>query len=191
MQAIDLEDFESNDPMRGLHVRFFMHPVQDMAASDEAGRPIFVDTQFIEILAAGNSTNIVVREVRETDKQKFRKVYEQFIAGDGDAISGTPLTEVSWITKSQCEEMRFMKIRTVEQLADLNDNVALNNSGFVTLKQKAKMWLDKSAAAAPFTAMQAENEAMRAELAEMRELLNAKLSKEKPSKEKPTKEQAE
>ena len=161
----DVADFANPDDGKGLYIRFFNHPVQDAVASAAEGRPIFVESPHIEIRAPGNQANVVVRSVRDADKFKFRDAWKRFEAGESEAISGTPLTELSWLTRSQVEELKYIGVRTVEHLADLSDNIALGKSGFLALKSKAKAWLDKAASEAPFTELHKENEDLKARLA--------------------------
>ena len=59
------QDFQDNS-MKGVHARFYWFPYKDEAASAEAGRPIFQDREFVELLAPGNSTNIVRRSSRRS-----------------------------------------------------------------------------------------------------------------------------
>lgn len=161
----DVSDFDAKNDAKGVYVRFFMHAVLDKKASDAEGRPIYADQEWIEILAPGNSTNIVRRGVRPTDRQRFPQEYRRFKEGEQEQLSGTPLTEVPWITRSQVEELHYKKVRTLEQLADLNDSACAASAGLYSLKQKATAWLKKSTEAAPFTAMQAEIDELRKQLA--------------------------
>jgi hypothetical protein len=163
----DVKDFEDPNCNKGVYARFFMYPKEDQAASAEAGRPIFKEIEAIEIVAAGNSNNIVRRPASDLDKQRFHAQYALFKSGDAHQLVGTPLTEVPWITRSQVEELLYRKIRTLEDLAGMSD-AACNVPGMYDLKRKATAWLEKAEEAAPFTAMQAEMSALRAELAAMK-----------------------
>lgn len=177
MQAVadfDVADFENPNSGKGLHARFYLHPEQDDVRSSEEGRPIFVDVEYIEILAPGNSTNIIQRRVRETDRIRFPRQYEAFKAGLEEYVSGTLLSEVPWITKSQVEELKYLRIRTLEQLAELSDTVVQKHMGLVTLKRKAQDWVKASASAAPLTALQAQNEAMQRRLEELERQLETR-----------------
>jgi hypothetical protein len=95
------------------------------------------------------------------DKQRFRAAYAAFKAGDAEQIIGTPLTETPWITRSQAEELAYLRIRTLEQLANVGDDVCTRIPGLFKLKQRAQAALERAERTAPFLAMQAENEAMK------------------------------
>jgi chaperonin cofactor prefoldin len=185
----DVADFENPNSSKGLYARFFNGTEQDMQASAREGRPIFNDVELVEILAPGNSTSIVRRRVRPTDKVKFRAEYDAFKAGQSEAVSGTLLSEVPWITKSQIEEMRFMRVLTLEQLAELSDNAVARMSGAVSLKRKAREWLRAAKEAAPFTELAARNEQLEAQANDMQrrldELEKALAKKPAASKSKP------
>jgi hypothetical protein len=129
----------------------------------------------VEILAAGNASNIIRRPVGDMDRKRFHKEYAKFREGDTEQILGTPLAEVSWISRSMVEEMAYMKIRTLEQLADLNDQACTRMPGLYDLKRKAKAWMEKASAAAPFTALQKENDELKARIAALEDGMKSKV----------------
>jgi hypothetical protein len=163
----DVEDFERPDARKGVNARFYYVPKKNEAQSAAEGRPVFEDKEYVELIAAGNSTNIIRRPIYESDKRLYREEYKMFKSGDEEQIVGTRLTEIPWLTRSQVEELMYRKIRTLEGLADVSDHDC-NIPGMLDLRRKAQAWLDKAKEAAPFTAMQAEMEAMRAELAALK-----------------------
>jgi hypothetical protein len=158
----DVSDFDSrNAGDKSVFVKFYIRPFQDEAKSVEEGRPIFKDKEYVEIRTPGNQTNIIQRPVTDMDKQRFRGAYAAFKAGDAEQIIGTPLTETPWITRSQAEELAYLRIRTLEQLANVGDDVCTRIPGMFKLKQRAQAALERAEKTAPFIAMQAENEAMK------------------------------
>lgn len=161
----NVEDFENRYAGdRGVHAKFYNHPEQDHEASATAGRPIFKDTEFVEIIAAGNSTNIIKRPARQADKQRFPRQYAAFLEGRGDELYGTPLTEVTWITRSQVEELAYMRICTLEQLAGVSDSVCGKVVGLYDLKRKAESTLAAAGDAAPMTELVEENKRLQEQL---------------------------
>lgn len=159
----DVKDFEDPNNNNGVYARFYWVSREDPVQSAAAGRPIFVDKEYVEILAAGNQNNIIRKPASDMERQRFRAQYAKFREGDTEQLTGTPLTEVPWITRSQVDELMYRKVRTLEQLAELNDQ-ACNVPGMYELKRKAGLWLKQAKEAAPFTAMAAEMDALRAEL---------------------------
>jgi len=166
----DVSDFDNRYAGdRGVHARFYHHPQQDHEASASQGRPVFKDTVFVEIIAAGNSTNIIKRPARNQDKQRFARQYEAFMNGRGDELVGTPLTEVTWITRSQVEELAYMRIRTLEQLAGVSDSVCGKYAGLYDLKRKAEAALSVAESSAGMTALVEENEKLKEQAEEQSE----------------------
>lgn len=128
-----------------LLVKFFTHPRLDNTKSEEEGRPIYVDTPYIQIMAPGNKDSIVVRPATRDDKQRFAEHYRKYQAReDQDAVEGTLLEEWPGISRSQVEELKFLNVRTVEQLANLSDSNAQNIMGVHLLKDKAKKYLEEA-----------------------------------------------
>lgn len=160
----DVNDFDDPNARKGIYARFYLVPKKNEALSAEKGMPVFEDKEYIELIAAGNSTNIVRRPIYEADKRMYRQEYALFKQGDEEQIVGTRLTEVPWITRSQVEELMYRRIRTLEALADVSDQDC-NVPGMLDLRRKAQAWLTKAQEAAPFTAMQAEMDEMRKTIA--------------------------
>lgn len=147
-----------------LAVRFFMAPLKNEVRSAEEGRPIFDDTEMIEIRVRGDRNNIVIHPVRPDEKQRFRRAYEDFRAGRNGEISGTPLAEWPAMSASTVEEMRYLGFLTVEQLAEANDSVCGKIPGLITLRNKAKMFLEFAKGAAPMERMDKEIQDLKAQL---------------------------
>lgn len=159
----NVKDFDSRNS-GNVYPIFYMTPKKDEAASIEAGRPIFKDVEYVKIIVPGGSTSVVDKPVRQDDRDRFRAAYEKFKAGDSEQIVGTPLKEIPWLTRSQIEELAYLKVRTLENLAELNDSVCTSTPGMFDIKAKAKDWLKKAEGAKPFMALTAELEALRAEI---------------------------
>lgn len=153
---------------RNLAVRFYMLPVRNEQRTVEEGRPIFEDTEHVEIRVRGDRNNIVIRPVRETDKQRFREGYRAYKENLQGVINGTPLGEWPIATQSFVEEMKYLGFHTVEQIAEANDTVVSRVPGLQMLKNKARTFLEFSKGAAPLERVQKELEEQksRAEMAE-------------------------
>ena len=163
-----------------LLVRFYSAPRKDITRSREEGRLIAVDVDYIEIMQPGNKDSIVRRPATDRDKDRFAEHYRKYKAREEQqAVEGTPLEEWPAITRSQCEELRFLNIRTVEQLAAVSDSNAQNVMGINGLKQKAKDFLESSNA----------NDKLAARIAELEALLESK--SEAPKKRGRPKKEAE
>jgi len=154
-----------------LLVRFYMHPAKDVAATIEAGRPIFKEVPYIHIMQPGNKESIIHRKATQMDKDRFVEHYRKFTAReDQDAIEGTPLAEWPGITRSQCEELKFYNVLSVEQLAGMSDTNAQNFRGINSLRQQAIAYLEAASDNASAQAL-AEQKAINARLMERLEAL--------------------
>lgn len=149
------------------YVKFYIRPLHDEEASANEGRPIYHDTEYVEIRTPGNETNIVRRPVSDLDRKRFANQYRAFKAGELEQTTGTPLSEVPWITRSQVEELSYLRINTIEILADVNDDVCTRIPGLFKLKQRAQVYVQQAKEAAPNLALQRKNEELENRLSVM------------------------
>ena len=175
----EVEDFENRNSTKGVYAKFYWKAKQDEAESAKEGRPIFKDVAYVEIIAAGNSNNIVNRPVTELDRRRFAQAWGKFNAGETEQLTGTPLSEIPWITRGQVEELNYIKCRTLEHLSELNDGACNSAPGLYDLKRKAQAWLKKAEDAAPFTALHQENDALKSEIAALKEAVAELANKKK------------
>ena len=155
-----------------LAVRFYHESKEKKDKSLKAGRPIFEDVVYVEIMQPGNKDNIINRPATEMDKQRFAKHYAMWKArtsNEDHQLVGTPLSEWAGVTRSQANELSFFNVKTVEQLAHMADSNTNNMMGLGGLKDKAKKYLDSSADQATIDALAA----LKAENAEMREMVKS------------------
>ena len=127
---------------KSLLVKFFIKPRQDRAASEKEGRPVFKDVEHIDI-RSGGSKDVVARPATENDKRRFPQHYAAFKNRTSEAVGmGMPLSEWAAVTASQVEELAYLNIKTVEQLATVADSQISAMRGMYVLKEKAKIWLE-------------------------------------------------
>lgn len=126
--------------------------------SQEAGRPVHDDVDLIKIVIPGQRDTLVAEATYEY-QQRFPKQWAQFKANAAQTTSGTPLSEVTWLTPAQIADLGAMNIHSVEQLAGMPDSNAHVFMGFHGIKQRAQAYLDAAAGNAPLLKMQAELEA--------------------------------
>jgi hypothetical protein len=133
-----------------LFVVFYMGVIRNEARTIEEGRPIFDDVECVRIIIPGDKNNVLDRPANARDKQRFSKQYSMFKAGlsEDDQVSGTRLTEWPFLSRGQAEELKHLGIKTVEQLAEVRDDIVSRVPGLTTLKQNASAWLGKAKGAA-------------------------------------------
>jgi hypothetical protein len=151
-----------------LLVKFFMHPRKSQAKSEEAGRPIYQEEPYVQIMQPGNKDSIVIRPATDMDKHRFAEHFRKFEARESqDVVEGTLLDEWAGISRSQAEELKFLNVKTVEQLAGMSDSNAQNVMGLNMLKQKANKFMETAEANATdekFAALEAKYEALMAQM---------------------------
>ena len=173
-----------------VFVTFYMEAIELKAESEKAGRPIFQDVPFIRVTIPGDTNNIIEHRAKNADKLKYPKAWEMFQRGEAGGHKGTPLEQWPQITRAQVKEAKYFECHTVEQMANLSDaHCQKLGMGFAELRNKAKAYLAAAAGTADATAQAAENDRMKAELAEVKAQL-AKLS-ESRSVGRPRKEAVE
>jgi hypothetical protein len=154
-QAMGQIGSNQQQPRANVYAQFFVHPKLDPIASKKEGRQIYRDVDYIRILTPG-SRDVISRPARASDVQTFAQQYQSFKAGQEQAEEGTPLEMWAGVSRAQCEELKYFKIQTVEQLAELNDGITLQHMGFVDLKNKAKLYIQAAKDAAPLAELQEE-----------------------------------
>lgn len=124
-------------------VEFRKHPVFQQIESEEKGRPIFKDVDYIAIRFPGDKTKMVDRPVQDQDKLRFAAQWHQFEQTGIVTQIGTPLEEWPPITKSQALELKGLGIHTVEQLSNLGDGL-LGFLGAREYREAARKYLEKA-----------------------------------------------
>ncbi len=143
---IDPQDFElqqQREQDEKLLVKFYVKSVRNSSKSAEAGRAIYEDKDYIDIRIPG-SRDGVSRPATARDRERFPRHYSAFKQRTNLPEEGTPLAEWPLMTRSQAEELAFFNVKTVEQLADINDNIASSFMGAQMFKSKAKEWLKRA-----------------------------------------------
>lgn len=173
MLASDAQNPEfmgAHNPDATLSVKLYSRAVQHMFKTEKEGRPIFEDVVYIEIKTPGNDKNIVDRPVQEGDKARFPMhwAHYQNTHGATAAEIGTPLEQWPQITAAQAEELKALKFRTVEHLANASDqNIAsigmVAGMAPMSLRTRAQAFLHAAADSAVPQRQAAELEKLRAE----------------------------
>ena len=166
-----------------LAVQFYKRSVKQDIASDEAGRPIFKEFDFIRIMIPGDNLTEIDTYAQESHKQRFPRQwahYQNQTAGHEDIV-GTPLDQWPQVTRSQAEELRGLKFYTVEAIADCSDQ-QLQRIGMVAgmsphnFRQKAKAYLNLAADSADIAKREEELQALREENAKIKADTDAKIA---------------
>ena len=167
-----------------LAVQFYKKSLKQDLASDEAGRPIFKEFDFVRIMIPGDNLTEIDTYAQESHKQRFPRQwahYQNQVANHQDII-GTPLEQWPQITRSQAEELRGLKFHTVEAIADCSDQ-QLQRIGMVAgmsphnFRLKAKAFLNLANDSAQVAHREEELQALREENASVKADADEKLAK--------------
>jgi hypothetical protein len=172
-----------------LFVEFYRKAVFNKSKSDEAGRPVYDEEDFVRITVPGDKYTNSDQKVNEAHKHRFPRQWQAYQAGMEQAQSGTPLEVWPQMTVGMVATLKAMKITTVEQLAELSDANAMQLMGNHDLRRRAKAFLEAAAGEAANTHLAAELEKRDKEIALMREQMNKLIAanNSKPAQEKPAK----
>jgi hypothetical protein len=191
------EDFEQSrqaEQDKTLLVKFYFKTVPDPSASEEQGRACFKEREYIDIRVPGTRGAGAVRPATLRDKKRFERHYQAFKQRVELPVEGTPLSEWPVITRAHAEELAFVNVKTVEQLAGMSDSVASQMMCGQMFKTKANKWLEQ--AKSDVTSKELANElaqrdAKIAELSGKLEALTKKLETPKPKRKRSSKEEIE
>ena len=192
-----------------LYAEFYVKPVKQNFASEEAGRPIFADVVYVKIMTPSDQLTQIDTIAREDHKARFPRqwMYFQNKQAGQQQVIGTPVGEWPQLTASAAEELRALKFFTVELIANANDS-QLQKIGMIagmsphSLREKARAFLnlandsaEEAKREAELQALRDENEKIKADtdkrLAEMQEQMKALLlmaAEKKPRSKKKTEE---
>jgi len=160
-----------------LWVTFYKNAIFNEMKSNEAGRHIYDEIDYIKIITPG-SRDVFATEVTPSYQQRFPDQWAKYKAQEKQSISGTPIDTVPWLTVSQVQELKYFNILTVEQILGASDTVAQKFQGFHMLRARAKTFMDAAANEAEKTklnSMLAERDSQIKTLSESVASLSAKL----------------
>lgn len=155
----------------GLFVEFLWHPVKNEKKSLELGRDFFENREYIRITAPGDRTKAWFRPVRKVsngieppDTVRWPRQWGAFQNQQKQVPDGLPLEECSFLSPSDVKNLKGHDIHTAEQLAALSDNNLGVLLGARTLREKAKLIIDKAKDGAFALQMQKQNEDLQTQI---------------------------
>lgn len=124
-----------------LFVKFYMGSIKDEELSATEGHPIFRAVPFVKIMVPGDKNTVIDTFVSEQHKRRFARLWAQFERNEEQVLQGMPIREWPAITRAQADELYYLNIVTVEQLASLADVYGTRIMGFNEMKRKAITFL--------------------------------------------------
>jgi len=136
-----LVEFGSDDK---LYVTFSSKAVVDVIKSREAARPIHQQVTYVRIQQPAER-DYVERPATDLDIRRFRRQYQAFLDGKVEQPEGTLLSVLFFNNPEIVENLKYLKLFTIEQLANINDTqIQQIGLGGREFHQKAKDFLSKS-----------------------------------------------
>lgn len=122
---------------------FRMVPTLDGVATKEHGRPIKKDVAHVKIIQPGESRlSVYDQPATDEDVQRFPRQWAAFQANKDQSVVGTPLSVLFPQSPATCENLMRAGVRTVEMLAEANDNALQElGMGARSFQDKAKTYL--------------------------------------------------
>src|SRR5580765_8858369 len=106
-----------------LIVKFYKNAILNEFKSNESGRAIYDEIDYIRIITPGSRDDFH-SEANVSYQQRFSEQWARYKASQDQAVSGTPTSVVPWLSIGQIEELKYFHITTVEQIVDAPDTVA-------------------------------------------------------------------
>lgn len=128
-------------PAKDTYARFYVHPSLQGDASEKAGRPVYKDVIYVEIMIKGDKNTSFSRPMKDQDKEDYPKGWGAFRDQDFELSDGTPLTALPGMSPSSVIELKATGVTSVEELAELHDGVVLGVPGMVTLRKRARAYI--------------------------------------------------
>ena len=151
----------------------FFHAVQvkNNFKTELEKRPIFEERIFLKKLVPGDSTLVVDRPMRETDKEDYPIEWARFEQKKEQKSDGTPIDAWMAINDTQKAEFKALHIFTIDQFAKLPDSAGNKIMGFNDLRTKARAFIGAAQDSQMMDRIRAEtDEKLKAQEVEMSEL---------------------
>jgi hypothetical protein len=153
--VLDAKDFQQSqhEGDKRLLAKFYKNAIFNEFKSNEAGRHIYDEIDYIRVITPGSRDDFHT-EATQQYKDRFPEQWARYKSSQDQAVSGTPIDMVPWLTIGQVQELKYFNISTVEQLVAAPDSIAQKFLGFHNLRAKAKSFLDSATAEAEKTKLE-------------------------------------
>lgn len=147
---------------------------------DEPGE--FVEVHAVDLVKKGSHGEATPWTINALKKDEMlwpfvKPYYDRWLEGQEDPVDGTPIDVLPFIPRGLIDHLRYLNIRTAEDLADLTDNdMQRVGMGARLMVEKARKYIDAKSGEAKFASLladrDAENEQLRAEIDELKAVVN-------------------
>lgn len=165
---------------RNLMVRFFKEPVYMEFKSNEAGRAIYEDRNYVHIFAPGGKTDFITPVQMEdrmdvpSHPHRFPRQWQQFQSQQEQTANGTPLEMCAFLPKSRVMELKAQRIFTAEQYSELPDST-LQGLGIGARREKelCKAYISEDEKVQALSKATAERDAFASQIEMLRQQVQA------------------
>lgn len=176
---------ERNFDPEGIYEQYSRMPAAEFyidleplpAQSDEKGIPQYREVEMVkwyypgELGSVWRNTSADFFKKDPRYKDYFKTQYEAWKSGNTEAMTGTPLKECAAIPRTLAESFRFLGIKTVEQLVELEPTKLAAVPEGQEYQKAAKRWVEAAKKSADKTKLmkriedlEAENTALKKEI---------------------------
>jgi predicted RNA-binding protein with RPS1 domain len=167
-----------------LDVTFYDKPVHLAYESNLKNMPMYDTVTYIRIFYSGGKSEVnrpvmLKNEASNYigDDKRFPQQWANYQAGKGDKLVGTPLREwPSSLNVAQVAQLEHMNIKTVQQLAAVDDQLAGKIMGGLDMRQKARLYLQAAASQEPLSKLATENQELKQDMAMLKKQLEEVLT---------------
>jgi hypothetical protein len=176
-------EFGAPESIPQIAVGFCMVPKEDKVKSKLAGYPVFREQEYVKYIVPGDKNSEYFQPSKDKDRKTFPNAYQAFKNRESKpVVEGMPIEQWPQVTRALAMTLRAAGVHTVEALAAVHDgNISKIASNGQELRAKAQAFLATAKDAAQATAIAAENQKLKDQLAAMQEQINA-LAKSKNQK---------
>lgn len=174
----------------GSALRIWRDTAQNKFLSEREGRAIFDEVVYVEVISPGSRDSTPTFECIRIFAPEMNhpaplygmkyEVYKDFIKdfekseGNDASLAGTPLSQWAEMTRTMAASLKALSIFTIDALAALPDTkLCVVGPDGRTWREKAKAFIENSKGSGFATALAADHERTKAELAESQAQLKA------------------
>ena len=184
--------YVSTERGRPSKTTFERLPIENVNRSIEENRVVFDDVDFVTLHQAGSNNTMICRvdewwpKLEQQQKNgaipaewvnEYKRAYEAWVGGEDEVVQGTHLSEWPRISRSQAEMLNAVHVRTVEELADANEEtLGAYGMGGRALREDAREFLSSLDS----------NKVLKEQIAAQQEQIDALLDKLADIEPKPT-----
>lgn len=164
-------------------IRFSREARFDSRMTEKNGRSSYIDVDIVDVTSPDGGVTLT-KNVKEWFEEIAKKPgYEQWVgyfremyrdwreAHDVGSVEGTPIANWPLLSPGQVENLLNAGIKSIEDASTMPDDLAAALDGGLYIRSKARYWLnaaeDIGAISARAASLEAENETLKAQVAEL------------------------